>query len=124
MNDLLNLVTPDTRGIIWFTSLPINIDSPKYRDIDYLANGLLTSTISNLEQVPSHVIVSESFGKSFFIFLIKEFNSKEVESFINYISTQLKGEDNLLLIDEIGKSQFFLKTLPGSLSGKVKPLAL
>jgi hypothetical protein len=124
MNDLLNLVTPDTRGIIWFTSLPINTELQKYRDIDYLANGLLTSTISNLEQVPSHVIVSESFGKSFFIFLIKEFNSKEVESFINYISTQLKGEDNLLLIDEMGKSQIFLKTLPGSLSGKVKPLAL
>lgn len=103
MNNLLNQVSPLTRGIIWLTEKEQNFQSPVYKDIDYLLDGLLTANLETVENVKSRVIVGGNFNKSFFVLVASEINPAEVQSYLSLFSNDLISENDILVIDEINK---------------------
>ena len=88
MSNLINHITPLTRGIIWF----ISEESPSnqyYADIDYLLDGLLTSNFASAKNLTSRLVIGENFGRSLYVMIVKEVKHQEIDSFISLIKKDL-----------------------------------
>ena len=119
MTDLLAQVTPLTKGIIWLTSGSISAQKKFYKEIDYLLNGLLTATLASQPDF-SHVLVSENFGQTFYVFAGSNAQAKDIESFLELIKSQLEAENNVLLIDEKDSFNGLRKSIPIELQNKIQ----
>lgn len=122
MNDLLSQVHPQTRGLIWLVSGELKAHAHHYKDVDYLLNGLLTATLNSKELQPGQVLVSENFGKPFFVMITQEVKSKEISNFEDLIGSQISNENEVLVIDELGELTKLLSTLKDPLKSKIRPV--
>jgi hypothetical protein len=121
MTDLLEQVTPLTKGIIWLTSGSICSQKKFYKEIDYLLNGLLTATLNSQPDF-SHVLLSENFGQNFYVFAGSNATAKDVASFLNLIKSQLEVENNVLLIDEIDSFKDMKTSIPVEFQNKLQTI--
>lgn len=121
MSNLINQVTPLTRGIIWLAKDESDELNPLYQQIDYLLDGLLTSHLKTSQNVSSRVIVGKNFNKSFFVMIIREAKRQELESFLSLFQKELLPEDDVIVIDE---SQSFerIKSDVKKISGHIRLL--
>lgn len=110
MSNLINHVTPLTRGIIWF----ISEESPSnqyYADIDYLLDGLLTSNFASAKNLTSRLVIGENFGRSLYVMIVKEVKHQEIDSFISLIKKDLGQENDIAVIDETNTLEKLKKEL-------------
>lgn len=121
MNNLLNQVTPLTRGIIWLTENERDFQNSYYQDIDYLLDGLLTANLETNGKVSSRVIIGNNFDKSFYVMIVNEVRREEVESFLSLFAKDLISENDILIIDE-SKNFENLKPLLKPITGQIRAL--
>lgn len=100
MNDLMRLVTPLTRAVIWIVKDECGSTNPHYSEVDYLLDGLLTANLKANEKLSSRVFIGQNFNKPLFVFIIKEVVSSEISSFVTLIQNDLGPENDILVIDE------------------------
>lgn len=122
MTDLLTQVTPLTKGILWFTSNELNVQKSFYKDIDYLLNGLLTATRNSSTDFKSHVLISENFGKSFYVLAGANVTDADIRSYFDLVANQLEGESEFLVIDESASFSKFEKLIPKALENKFRQI--
>ena len=122
MTDLLTQVTPLTKGILWFTSNELSVQMSFYKDVDYLLNGLLTATRAASPDFKSHVLISENFGKNFYVLAGNNVSETDIRSFFDLISPQLEGESEFLVIDESSSFSKFEKLIPSALENKFRQI--
>lgn len=101
MSNLLNQVTPLTRGIIWLTENERNVLNPYYKEIDYLLDGLLTASLKTKDDATSRVIIGKNFDKLFFVIVLKKIISSEFQSFLALFQNDLLSENDVIVIDEL-----------------------
>jgi hypothetical protein len=99
MNELIKHVTPLTRGIIWLAQDEKNVQNPRYAEIDYLLDGLLTANLKASPSVSSRVIVGQNFNHSLYIMVASEIVPSEFNSFVSLLKN-LTPENDILVIDE------------------------
>ncbi len=119
MNRLISKVSPLTQAIVWLTERPIDPNSENYKAIDYLLNGLLTSSINANPDLTSRVLISEQFGKQLHIFIAHEKLSSEYKHFLRLIEDKVTSENNILFIDDIAIFDEFNKHLSPSLRNNI-----
>lgn len=100
MNEVINQVTPLTRGIIWLTKDETNVNNPHYKGIDYLLDGLLTLNLKSSSLETSKVLVGKNFEKLLYVMVVKEIKRPEIESFITLVKNDLGPENDIIVIDE------------------------
>lgn len=100
MSEIIDLVTPLTRGIIWFAKDESDTQHPTYKALDYLLDGLLTANLMTASEVSSRVIIGRNFDKSFLVMIIREGQKKEIESFLTLLQKELLPENDILVLDE------------------------
>lgn len=100
MSDLLKYVTPLTRGIFWLAKDETNQNNPRYSEIDYLLDGLLTANLKSAPELSSRVIIGESFNKPLFVMIAKEIIPSEIDSYLSLLK-DLTPETDILVIDEV-----------------------
>lgn len=122
MTDLLAQVTPLTKGILWFTTGELNPQMSFYKDVDYLLNGLLTATRNSSPDCTSHVLISENFGKNFYVLAGNNVNETDIRSYFDLVATQLEGESEFLVIDESSSFTKFQKLIPQALENKFRQI--
>lgn len=111
MNELINQVTPLTRGIIWFTKNMADSANPHYEGIDYLLDGLLTANIHKIPNASSRVIIGQNFNNPLYVLVVSEVKNPEIQSFLALFEKDLTPENSILMIDELNifqsiKSEF------------------
>ncbi len=99
MNNLIKLVTPLTRGIIWLVKDASNTQNPFYAEIDYLLDGLLTANLKVTNELSNKVIIGQSFNKHINVLILKDINSTEIQSYVSLFK-DLGPENDVIVIDE------------------------
>lgn len=99
MNDLINEVTPLTRGIIWL-SHEVDVKNPHYKEIDYLLDGLLTANLALEGNFSSRVIMSQNFTHPLYVMVVHELKTNELESYLSLFKDMVT-ENDILVIDEV-----------------------
>jgi hypothetical protein len=99
MNDLIKLVTPLTRGIIWLVKDASNTSNPRYNQIDYLLDGLLTANLKASTESSNKVIFGQNFNQLLHVMIVNEIKSNEIQSFVSLFK-DLGPENDILIIDE------------------------
>ena len=100
MNDLIRQVTPLTRAIIWIMKDECGNSNPHYSQVDYLLDGLLTANLRASEDLSSRVIIGQNFNRPLYVFIVKDFVSSEIASFVTLVQNDLGPENDILVIDE------------------------
>lgn len=119
MNELLNQVTPLTRGIIWLTT-ELQSENPHYAGIDYLLDGLLTANLQASKNLSSRVIIGQNFNHPLYVMVIKEIKSAEIQSFLSLLKNYLGPENDVIVINELensGNLKAELKSILSHLKG-------
>lgn len=117
MNDFSAKVLPDTRALIWFPKSEVSETDPHYRHIDYLSDGILTTSLSTLKDKSSLLLVGKSFGKPLMIFIIKELIKTEIESFVGLLP---KDDGEILVLDDGEQMSFLKSTVSAEIWSKLK----
>ena len=118
MTDLLAQVTPLTKGIIWITSEEMGVQQRFYKEIDYLLNGLLTATLNSAPST-SHVLLSENFGRNFYVF-VGNIEEKSLKNFLELVKPHLSDENKVLLIDDKDTFKNLKKFVPAGIQNKIQ----
>lgn len=106
MNDLKKIVTPLTRGIIWLPKEQELNRNSHYADLDYLLDGLLTANLKEADNsFTSKVIIGNNYGKLLYVYVVKEIQPNETESFVALVKKDLMAEHDILIIDETDSSK-------------------
>lgn len=100
MNDLIKIVTPLTRGIIWLAKDP-GTSNPHYAQIDYILDGLLTANLKSASEKSNKVIVGQNFNQAIYVMILDDINSKEIQSYLSLFKN-LGPENDIIVIDELG----------------------
>jgi len=100
MNDLLDKIGYLSAGVIWVTKNLDPINNPHYTKIDYLLNGLLTSTLNENSDCKSRLLFADHFHEKIAVFIFQEFKKEEYLSFLELISKDLSNQKHILVIDE------------------------
>lgn len=120
MSKLIENVTPLTRGIIWLTKSVDNQSGVHYSSIDYLLNGLLTSSLKDAEGKDHHIFMGNSFGQSLYILMTTKVDSKQIDNLMTLLRPELKPETDILVVDEIDGMGTLQKSAPEDLVQKLK----
>ena len=118
MTDLLEQVTPLTKGIIWITNGEISSQAKFYKQIDYLLNGLLTATL-NSSTASSHVLLGNNFGSNFYV-LAGTVDEKNLNNYFELLKLQLSDESRVLLIDVADVYKSLNKKLSHDIQNKIQ----
>lgn len=119
MSNLVPQVTPLTRGIIWLSK-----DAPKpaneiYKGIDYLLDGLLTSSLKEVTN-EHQIFLGQNFGNAIYVLITSEVNKAQLENFMTLVKNGLTAESDILVIDEMGAMGTLQKSAPEDLAQKLK----
>jgi hypothetical protein len=120
MNDLLTLVVPTTKAIIWLQKAETTSLSHTYKTIDYLSDGMLTQSLPALHGRPSLVLISKNFGAQLLIMVVKEIVPGEMGSFQSLLGKELDSKDEILVIDENDSYDRLVSVFPKSLKSVIK----
>jgi hypothetical protein len=100
MNDLVKNVTPLTRGIIWLVPDERDNSNPRYSEIDYLLDGLLTANLkASPEASSSRVIIGTNFSRPLYVLIAQKIVQSEIDSFITLLK-DLNVENDILIVDQ------------------------
>ncbi len=121
MSDILNQVTPLSRGIIWLRSE--DDSNVHYKWIDYLLDGLLTAGGETTTQNENCLFVGKNFGKDFFVFISRELHEKELSSFYDLVRPSLGTEEDLIVIDDSQKFTALSKITPKDIQAKFRKIS-
>lgn len=124
MTNLLSEVHPITRGLIWITKDGPSVQSQVYKDVDYLLNGLLTATLNVKKLEGSQVLLSENFGKSFYVFITSAPSKTDMSNFENLVAPSMGLENEIIVIDENGQFGELTKGLTGPIKSWLRPVSL
>lgn len=117
MNELVRAVTPLTRGIIWLHAGVLKNTDETYRSIDYLLDGLLTSSLN--EGVDKGLFIGKSFNRNFYVYRTEQdLASAELKSFLTLLEKELKAEDRILIVDEDNAEAKLMQAIPKSLHSR------
>ncbi len=116
MNNLLNGVSPNTRGLIWLSE-KLGQDNPYYDGVNYLLDGLLTASLIKTQALSSQVVIGNNFGQLFYVFIVQDFVEKEFQSYLELIQTNLLTEYEVIVIDEQKFFDSLLKKVPKEIKG-------
>lgn len=122
MIDLLALVTPLTAGLIWLVPSTPEPGHGHYAQVDYLTNGLLTSSLNAGAIDSSRLIVTNNFGRSLYVFIVLKPVSSEIRSFADLIERGLKADSDLVLVDEAKLTDEILRMVPAGLHARMKSI--
>jgi hypothetical protein len=112
MNDLFSKVTPITSGIIWIAPEVLSHQTEMYKSMDYLLNGLLTSSLKDNPGHTSRVLITQNFHQQLAVFIFNRFMPNEYESYLNMIKENLTSEQSILVIDEGNFYQNLIQSTP------------
>ena len=112
MSELIQDVSPLTRAIVWLRPQEIAAQDPHYRDIDYLLDGLLTATLKGQPQGAT-LLVGKNYDRQLLVYASVVVPKKaELESFFTLLEKDLGSEDPILIVDDLGAREDFLKLVP------------
>ena len=115
MSDLIQEVTPLTRAIVWIRPDDVSSKDKSYQAIDYLLDGLLTATLKE-NRASSSLLVGNNFNRNLLVFsTLKEPKKNELDSFFSLLEKDLKGEDRILVVDDVDGREAFLRQVPQKL---------
>lgn len=121
MSDLIKEVTPLTRALIWLMPADISPTHPRYKEIDYLVDGLLTATLTHSSQ-NSHLLMGKSFGRDFYVYCVSENSPKMMESYVAMMERELSGEDRILVVNDRTEGSELERSIPKSLHPRISYL--
>lgn len=119
MNNLISKISPLTKAVIWLAPSPIQKEGTSYKAVDYLLNGLLTSSINAMEDLNSRLLLGEHFSDKLYIFIAHNLNSSELNHFVRLIEPGMTSENNILVIDELNKMEELIKGLPAGIKNSL-----
>ncbi len=102
MTSLLSIVTPLTTGIIWTVRGNPNPQLAYYRDLDYILDGLITSSLKEMPHRGSSVLVGKNFGKQLFVLITDGENQSEIANYLSLVEPLLKAESDIVVLDDAG----------------------
>jgi hypothetical protein len=120
MNDILSQVGPQTRGIIWSTKADVSPQNETYAALDYLFDGLLTSTLTTGEEAQSRVLLGESFGQPLYLYITYDQTLKGYGSYLELISPIIYETSDVVVIDEENLFSSLKKKAPEKISKKMR----
>ena len=106
---LIDLISPNTLGILWITEKNPQKNEDIYIQIDYILDSLLTKSAEEFlsktrDHSKNNVFISENFGEKIFFchFLGKEKSValKQVNDVINLFSKDRELKKNVLIINQ------------------------
>jgi hypothetical protein len=100
MSDLIKFATPLTRGIIWLAKDEADHTNPRYKEIDYLLDGLLTANLNTVPKATSRVIIGKNFDQPLYVFIARDILPNEVTSYISLLDN-LSADTDILVVDEV-----------------------
>jgi len=100
MNNLLKQITPNTKGVIWISPDIHDVDSFYFKTMDYLLNGLYSSTRISNPEASDLTLVGESFGKPIYIYAAKEFKNDSLKNFFSLFDQSLTDDQKIIWISE------------------------
>lgn len=100
MSDIIQEVTPLTRGIIWLVNSQPNVHNPYFKDIDYLLDGLLTECNKIPNDFSSQVIMGHNFNEPLYVIIVNKLNRSELDSYLSLFKN-LNSENDILVLDEV-----------------------
>lgn len=111
MSKVLDLVKPSTLALIWLQKGPAAAASALYRDVDYLLDGLLTSSLKDSQ--PKHqVLMARNFGRPLYVVVSESVVPVEIKNLMDLAAKDLVETSEILVIDEIGGIKDLEKLLP------------
>ena len=119
MNNLISKISPLTKAIIWLAPAPLNADSTSYKAVDYLLNGLLTSSLNAKDDLNSRLLLGDHFSDKLFVFITHNLNISDLHHFVALIEPVMTSENNVLLIDELNKFEELSKNLPTAIKNSL-----
>lgn len=119
MNNLISKISPLTKAIIWLAPAPLNNEGTSYKAIDYLLNGLLTSSLNANEDLNSRLLLGDHFSDKIFVFITHNLNPSDLNHFVTLIGPVMTSENNVLLIDELNKFEELSKILPPAIKNSL-----
>lgn len=119
MNNLISKVSPLTKAIIWLAPSPLDKEGASYKALDYLLNGLLTSSVNAQEDLDSRLLLGEHFADKLYIFISHNLNSSQINHFIRLVEPNMTSDNNMLLIDELNKHDELNKILPANIKNSL-----
>lgn len=119
MNNLISKISPLTKAIIWLVPAPLNADSKSYKAVDYLLNGLLTSSLNANKDIDSRLLLGDHFSEKLFVFISHNLNTNDLHHFVSLIEPVMTSENNVLLIDELNKFEELSKNLPTAIKNSL-----
>jgi hypothetical protein len=123
MSDILNQVTPLSRGIIWLRKADSVLNSEHYKWIDYLLDGLLTASHEASSETSNCLLVGKNFGKDFYVFISQRLVEKELVSFFDLVGPSLGNEEDLLILDENESFAALNKLTPKEIQHKFRVIS-
>ena len=119
MNNLISKISPLTKAIIWLAPAPLNAETASYHAVDYLLNGLLTSSLNANAQLNSRLLLGDHFSDKLFVFITHNLNASDINHFVGLIGPVMNSENNILLIDELNKFEELSKNLPTNIKNSL-----
>ncbi len=102
MTNLAGQVTPLTSGIVWLAKSDLSTETPVYRELDYLLDGLLTANLRASAGLSSQVVVGRNFAKPLYVMILNELRAQEIGSYLTLFKSDLGPQNEILVIDHAG----------------------
>lgn len=123
MNEIISKVTPLTAALVWLAPKELRSSSANYKAVDYLLNGLLTSTLKTKNLQESHLLFSENFGNQFKVLILTELGRNSLDGLLKLLEGNKGSESSILVIDELDQFPELAKKFPKEWSSRLQLLS-
>lgn len=119
MNNLLKQITPNTKGVIWISPEIDDVQSYYFKTLDYLLNGLYSATKLANPEAKDHTFVGDSFGRSVYVYVAKEFKNDSLKNFFSLFDQSLTDDQRIIWISENQSLEGIYDKLPKDFTSKI-----
>ena len=106
-NDILKIVTPDVRALVWVDDKSLNTKTPFFQTVDYLLDGLVRKHIDEPKEWTQVTFIHSVFGQSFWV-AFADTNQTDLNAFVqslkNIIPEQSRSKMVLLNHEKLPSS--------------------